>query len=416
MKHIVCLIFLIVAFKSITAQDNLPQRMSVSDAERITKEQNVTLKKGMNRVASAEGKYLSGVSPKMPELSLSYDFVPNGTGLSNFEERSLEINQEFEFPLKTVYKGEQLNSAIDILKAENDVEGLNVLSEVRKAYISLLARQSLVKVAEENLAVADEFRGKSTIRYNLGEATHLEKLTAEVQFAQAQNNLEVLKNQYRIAVTDLLYAMGVKKGYDNYEPVLTDSLVYLPYNGSLETVMEKTLKTNPVLYLSGLKRTGSQIGKKVAMSSYLPDFIVGYKTQAINGVNDYYGINLGISVPLWFLFDQKGKVREADAEIKISENESDETHLNVMSTARKAYINLKNSEKQILLFSNTLIPESEEIFRVANASYRIGEITYIEFLQAKQTLITTKESYISALRDYNLNLIELEKSIGRKLF
>ncbi len=87
-----------------------------------------------------------------------------------------------------------------------------------------------------------------------------------------------------------------------------------------------------------------------------------------------------------------------------------------MSTARKAYINLKNSEKQILLFSNTLIPESEEIFRVANASYRIGEITYIEFLQAKQTLITTKESYISALRDYNLNLIELEKSIGRKLF
>ena len=405
-----------IAFKSIMAQDNLPQRMSVSDAERITKEHNQTLKKGLNRITSAEGKLLSGVSPQMPEISLTYDFVPNGKGINSYEERSLEINQGIEFPLKTVYKGEQLSSAIDIIRAENDVEGLNILSEVRKAYVSLLARQYLMKIAEENLSVAEEFRNKSTIRYNVGEATHLEKLTAEVQYAQALNNIEVQKNQNRIAVTELLYEMGIKNAVGNYEPVLSDSLMYVPYSGSLETVMEKTLKTNPVLYLSELKKTGSQIGRKLAVSSYLPDFTVGYKTQAINGVNDYYGINLGISVPLWFLLDQRGKVKEANAEIKISENEYDETYLNVMSTARKAYINLKNSEKQILLFSNTLIPESEEIFRVANASYRIGDITYLEFLQAKQTLISTKESYVSALKEYNLNLIELEKSIGRKLF
>ncbi len=405
-----------IAFKSIMAQDNLPQRMSVSDAERITKEHNQTLKKGLNRITSAEGKLLSGVSPQMPEISLTYDFVPNGKGINSYEERSLEINQGIEFPLKTVYKGEQLSSAIDIIRAENDVEGLNILSEVRKAYVSLLARQYLMKIAEENLSVAEEFRNKSTIRYNVGEATHLEKLTAEVQYAQALNNIEVQKNQNRIAVTELLYEMGIKNAVGNYEPVLSDSLMYVPYSGSLETVMEKTLKTNPVLYLSELKKTGSQIGRKLAVSSYLPDFTVGYKTQAINGVNDYYGINLGISVPLWFLLDQRGKVKEANAEIKISENEYDETYLNVMSTARKAYINLKNSEKQILLFSNTLIPESEEIFRVANASYRIGDITYLEFLQAKQTLISTKESYVSALKEYNINLIELEKSIGRKLF
>jgi hypothetical protein len=31
-------------------------------------------------------------------------------------------------------------------------------------------------------------------------------------------------------------------------------------------------------------------------------------------------------------------------------------------------------------------------------------------------MITTKEGFVTALKDYNLNLIELEKSIGRKLF
>jgi len=416
MKHTICFILLIIALTKISAQENLPQRLSLSDAERIAKENNLTLKKGLNKISSAEGKYLSGISPQMPELSLSYDFVPTGTGLGNYEERSLELNQSIEFPLKTVYKGEQLSSAVDIVKAENEVASLNILSEVRKTYIILLEKQALIKVAEENTGVALEFKTKSTIRYNVGEATNLEKLTADVQYAQAINNLDVLRNQYKIALNDLLYSIGIKADKDNYNPVLTDSLTYIPFGENIESVMQKTISTNPILFLYELKKSNTQIGKKIAITSYLPDFTVGYKSQSINGVSDYYGINLGISVPLWFLFDQKGKMKEADAEIKISENEYDETHLNIISSARKAYINLKNSEKQITLFRNTLIPESEEIFRVANASYRIGEINYIEFLQAKQTMITTKEGFVTALKEYNLNLIELEKSIGRKLF
>jgi len=416
MKHIICLILIIFAYRNLQAQENLPQRISLLDAERIAKEYNPVFKKGQNRIISAEGKYLSGVSPQMPELSLSYDFVPKGKSLGNYEERSLELNQNIEFPLKTIYKGEQLNSAIDIVKAENEIEYLNILSEVRKSYISLLEKQALIKVAEENSSVTEEFKSKSTIRFNVGEATNLEKLTADVQYAQAVNNLDVLKNQYKIALNDLLNSIGIRNGNDNYNPVLTDSLTYFPIGENMESVIQKAIKSNSLLFLYEMKKFNALIGKKIAVSSYFPDFTVGYKSQSINGVNNYYGINLGISVPLWFLFDQKGKVKEADAEIKISENEYDEIHLNIISSAKKAFINLKNSEKQISLFKNTLIPESEEIYRIAYASYLIGEITYLEFLQAKQTMIATKENFVLALKEYNLNLIELEKSIGRKLF
>jgi outer membrane protein TolC len=416
MKYIICLLFIIFTFKIITAQNELPQRISMSDAEQIAKKYNLALKKGLNRIESAEGKYLSGVSPQMPEISLMYEFVPNGSGLSDYGERSLEINQGIEFPLKTVYKGNQLNNAIDIIKAENNAEVMSILGEVRKSYVVLLEKRALIKIAGENCAVAEEFKNKSTIRFNVGEAASLEKLTAEVQYAQSLNNLEVLKNQYKIALTDLLYCIGLKNGYENYNPGLSDSLVYVPFNESLESVIQKALKSNPALFLSELKKSNSQIGKKIAISSYLPDFVIGYKSQSIKGVYDFYGVNFGISFPLWFLFDQKGKVREADAEIKISEYAYDETYLSVISSARKAYINLKNSEKQIILFETTMIPESEEIYRVAGASYLTGDITYLEFLQAKQTLITTKEGFINALKDYNLNLIELEKAVGRKLF
>ncbi|MFA7361674.1 MAG: TolC family protein [Candidatus Kapaibacterium sp.] len=416
MKHILCLIFLIIAFKNTISQVELPQRISSADAELIAKEFNTVFKKGQNKVTSAEGKYLSGISPQMPELSLTYDFVPVGTGLGNYEERSIELNQSFEFPLKTVYKGEWLNGEIDIIVAENELDALNVLTEVRKAYIILLEKQSLIKIAEENSSVAEEFKTKSAVRFNLGEATNLEKLTADVQYAQAINNLEVLKNQYNIALHDLLTCIGIPHDNKSYNPVLTDSLKFKPFHESIESLLQKTAVSNPLLNLFGLKKSNSLINKKIAVSSYLPDFKVGYKSQSINGVNDFYGVNFGISVPLWFMFDQRGKVKEADAEIKINENEFDAVSLNVYSSVKKAYLNFKNSENQILLYMNTLSPEADEIFRVADAGFRIGDISYLEFLQAKQTMISIKEGYVSALKDYNLNLIELEKSIGSKLF
>jgi outer membrane protein, heavy metal efflux system len=416
MKHIICLIFLIFIINNIPAQDKLPQYLSLSAAEKIAKENNPVLKKGVNKIFSARGRYLSGISPQMPELSLSYDFVPVGSGLGNYEERSLELNQTIEFPLKTIYKSEQLNSAIDLVIAENEIEYLNVISDVRKAYIVVQEKQDLIKLAEENLFVAGEFKSKSNIRYNAGEATNLEKLTADVQYTQAINNLEVLKNNYKIALSDLFYSMGVKETDNIYNPVITDSLMYMSFDESLESVIDKSKKTNPSILHSEYKRNHSLIGKRIALSSYLPDFTVGYKRQSINGINNFYGVNFGISVPLWFIFDQRGKIEEANAEIKISENEFDETNNFVRNSVKKAYENLKNSGKQIQLYKNTLIPESEEIHRVADAGYQTGEITYLEYLQAKQILVSTKENYISALKEYNLNLIELEKAIGRKLF
>ncbi|MDD5361359.1 MAG: TolC family protein [Ignavibacteria bacterium] len=416
MKHIIYIIFLIFIVKNISAQDNLPQYLSLSAAEKIAKENNPVLKKGANRILSAKGRYFSGISPQMPELSLSYDFVPIGSGLQNYEERSIELNQAIEFPLKTIYRGEQLNSAIDLVKSENEIEYLNVISGVRKAYIEVQEKQVLIKLAEENLITAGEFKEKSGIRYNAGEATNLEKLTAEVQYTQAKNNLEILKNNYKIALSDLLYSMGIKEALKIYNPVITDTLTFLSFDESLESTMERTMNTNPLIRLAEHKTYYSQINKKAALSSYLPDFSIGYKRQSVNGINSYYGINFGISIPLWFVFEQRGKVEEANAEIKISENEYDETYNFIRNSVKKAYENQKNSEKQILLYKNTLIPESEEIHRIANAGYQTGEITYLEYLQAKQILVTTKESYISALKEYNLNLIELEKAIGRKLF
>jgi len=52
---------------------------------------------------------------------------------------------------------------------------------------------------------------KSEIRQNVGEGTNIERLTAKVQFSEAQNNLEIAKNELKTAFAELNYTLGYSK-------------------------------------------------------------------------------------------------------------------------------------------------------------------------------------------------------------
>jgi len=81
----------------------------------------------------------------------------------------------------------------------------------------------------------------------------------------------------------------------------------------------------------------------------------------------------------------------------------------------KAFTQFTNQQKQVQLYKTDLLPQSEEIYYVASKSYEAGEITYLEFLQAKQILINSKSNYLKTMLDYNLSLIELETAAGFEL-
>ena len=119
-----------------------------------------------------------------------------------------------------------------------------------------------------------------------------------------------------------------------------------------------------------------------------------------------------MSIPLWFMFDQKGQIQEATADIQVSSYELQCVKNTLTQSINSAYIDYLNDEKQLNLYQNELIPQAEEIFRTADLSYQAGEITYLEFLQAKFTTINTRINFIKSLFDYKEAIVNLEKSTG----
>ncbi len=388
------------------------EHLSLKAAIEIALQHNPEVVGARRGVDAAKGRFWRGISPPPASLSVGYDYIPTGSGLNDYGERFVGVSQSFDFPTTIALRGSFLSYETDAAEAGSQATSLSVAMQVKFAYYSVLASRQKFALSEENLTIADDFARKAEIRLNVGEGTNLEYLTARVQRTQAQNAVDVARNDLRVAASELTFALG---GDPGREFILTDSLTYRPYPLVMEALVEEAHQLNPHLQSASFRLNAASVNRTIAWSSILPSFSLSYSRQWQVGNPNLYGVAFGISLPIWFLLDQRGQVNEATAEHAKVESELTSTRNRVTLEVTNAYREFKNNERQVQLYNTDLLPQADEVYRAAAASYQAGEITYIEFLQARQTLISARSTYIDALYHYNTAIAQLEKAVGRQL-
>ena len=385
--------------------------LSLKEAIEIAIKNHPEIQKSKNSIEAAKGKYLRDVSLPPLSLSVSNEYIPNGTGISNYDERSLEISQGFEFPTVYFAKGSKANAEINSVSFGLEQSTNAIKTLVKRTYFTSLAKYQLFKVAEDNFNIATEFLKKATIRFQVGEGSNLELLTSKVQLSESKSFIETTKKEYKTALNEFNFSLG-NSILDLSDFKFLDSLDSKKYSFSIDELINKSLQFNPYLKKINFEVESSEINKQIAWMNLIPSFNVSYMFQKRENNPNYYGVKLGMNLPLWFMFEQNGQIQEANANHQINKFELQNVKNNIIQKINSAYIDFQYDEKQLSLYQSELIPQAEEIFRTADLSYQAGEITYLEFLQAKFTTINARISLIKSLFDYNEAIINLEESTG----
>ncbi|MCX6134818.1 MAG: TolC family protein [Ignavibacteriales bacterium] len=386
--------------------------LSLREAVSIAVEHNPQTHIGRRRIDAQRGQYWRSLALPPPSISVNYAFIPVGAGLDQFSERTIEFAQAFDFPTTIALRGSLASSEFRVAQIEYSATELETIAQVKRAYHRVLAKQQKLFLAKEYLTLAEDFAAKSSARRKAGEGTHLEQLTASVQRSQAHNAVESATNEFRIAKDELELILGERDGPIQHEHILTDSMTYSPETNTLEQYFAMAKASNTQLRTNDLRRDIASTGYSLAWSALLPSFSASYFRQKRDGVSGLYGVSLGMSVPLWFMFDQRGQIQTASAEVSIAERQSRFSQDSVLIVVRSSYYEKLNSERQLRLYRTEILPESDEILRVAKASYAVGEITYLEFLQAQQATLQARSTYIDVLLSYNVACTRLEQIVG----
>jgi outer membrane protein TolC len=282
-----------------------------------------------------------------------------------------------------------------------------IINSVKKSFYTVLLMEALVKVANQNLNVAQANLDNVTAMFRQGMVSEFDYLRSEVQVANVQpyvirseNNLELSKNQLKNLMTlDLNKPIKVI-GEVSFEEIPPDTI---------DTYSSTAIDNNPLI--NQLKVQSSLLEKNITIqrADYFPtlSFFGQYQFQSQDNTfnfSDYYWaqtffIGLQLSYTLFDGFSRSSRVEQAIIEkqkVDLSRMKYEEA---LKIQILQAKMNMDEAKKRIFAQEKS-VQQAEKALRIAQSRYKNGVGTQLEQIDTQTALILAQTNRIQAAYDY----------------
>ncbi len=361
-------------------------------------------------------KMLKGTSTDIGKTSIS---LMHGQYNSLNVDNNISINQSIPFPTVFSSQAKLNNALVKGSELKRQVTQNELVSQVRSGYYYLQYLQSEQKLLNTQDSIYSAFLKASEIRLKTGESNLLEKTTAETQLMEVKNLLAQNASDIRIYQLQLQTLVNSKSIVMINNETVSKLDLNLPSDSS-------AFNQNPALAYLKQQIEVSNKQKKVEAAKVLPDFNIGYFNQSligyqnINGSDQYFsgskrftGIQVGVSIPLWFV-PSAARVKAAGVNQQVVQTNFEQYQVNIQGQydqATQAFLKNKNT---IVYYENSALPNADLLIKQADKAFKSGEIGYVEYLQGLKNALSIKSNYLRSLNQYNQSIITLEFLTGKK--
>jgi outer membrane protein TolC len=349
-------------------------------------------------------------------------FIPGGRP----QRMAIDFTKDYQFSLNftlPLFTGGRLTSGYRSAKLnylssqESSRQTTNeTIFNVKRGYYNYLLAKQLVGVTEEALNLAEKTLQNVKNMYEVGMASRLDLLRAEVRLANLKPPLIQARNNVAVAELSLKTLLGL----DVVQPVeVTGEMTYTPVDINLEESLAKAVLNRPEL--SQLQYQKQMAGEmiKIAKADYLPTIALSgnYNTWADrfafgkNNWQSFYAFNLVLSIPLFNGLQTPAKVAESQALIREIDFTEKGLVNNIKFEVQAAYLTLNNAQEAFLSQEKN-IDAAQESVRVAELNYGEGLITITDLGAAQVALSEARINYLRAIYEYTVSLAQLEKAVG----
>ena len=384
--------------------------LTVKDALNFALQNNPELNRVEEQIRIQESDLGLSWGIESPELY----YFKEGINGNSFSEKRYGISQSMQFPLTGYYQNRRAKSDVQRVEKLYEAELIRLRAEVKKAYTELAFSIKKIGLIERRMGLARELREIAQARLEAGESTELDLIQADIQYTQAQNDFreaEQMKNEARYA---LFRVIGLDSEQQKYGVSFPDTLSYFDADISQKNVLQG-LEEIPEIQSFQKNVESANRGVKVAKSNYLPDLRADYYRQDFGSGFEFDGFEIGVSVPLWFGLNQSNRVKQAKAVQRQAEWTVSEATLKVKERAENAWHRYETSRNTIISYREVIQSRATNLLELTREGYRLGELELLRVLEAQRTFLSAEEKYYQSLRNYYLQLIELERYLPNEL-
>jgi outer membrane protein len=290
--------------------------------------------------------------------------------------------------------------------------------QVKQAFYGYLLAREFVKVAEESLSLAEGFLKNVRNLYDVGMASKLDLLQAEVRLANLKPQAIRAKNSLDVSLLGLKTAVGI----DLDTPVrIEGELAFAPLEADAENSVAEALARRPEIL--GLDYQSRMAGEmlRMARADHLPTLAIGgaYNLWADRfnfnrGTwQNYYSINLVLNFPLFNGLKTQARIAQSKAALRELEWNRKGLTETVKFEVRQAVLNYEQARETLVSLEKN-VEQALEAVRIAELNYAEGLATNLDVMTTQLALTQARVNYSQALYDCVISLAQLEKAVGRE--
>ena len=389
------------------------QLLTIRDAVDQAIQNNAKINQMRSELNQKKEEWRTQTGISAPEFSYMKEGI-NPKADQPFQEKRMTVSQSIDFPLTTSYRLKAIREEEKAMEFSIQEEERKVKAGVKARYIEVMYALHLQKLRDQQLKLATELYNAVFTRFETGMGNGMDLTKAELQVAESNNDIDDARRQLHQARYSLFMLMGLPPENQKYTIEFMDTLKNKDVEISQITAL--SVLTEQPAYQSSVKELDAAgYFLKEAKSNILPDIRFNlYKQDYGTGYN-FNGFELGLSFPIWYPLEQKGRIRMNLARQEEILWKQKEIRSGVKEQIEHAWHSYEVSRTTIKRYDETIRSKAEKLQSLTLSAYRLGEVDLLNLILAQQIYLNSQQRYLSALRDYYIQLVELERFLNLEL-
>jgi len=402
------------------AQNTLPDRVTLDQAVHEAVEKNLGLLAERYNLTIAEARIVTARLRPNPVLSIEGDHLDLlGTGYNKINNAGPS-----EYSVRTDFlweRGGKRRSRVEVAEQARAVAQLQLLNatrtlvlDVQNAFVEVLLAKATLALAQENQAAFKRTVQVNTERVRAGDLSQVE--LTRTKLAELQFNNAVLQAQakLRIARQRLQFLIGRTVPSEPFDVVGELRREPLPF--SLDELQQQALGRRPD-YLALQRdqaRSIAEVRSQIAQGKV--DYTIGAEWRRQDGLAGR-GNSLGIffSVPLPVFNRNQGEIERARQEQRQIEARLRALEAEIRNQLAASWQQYDTARALLAQIEADMLKQAQQVLQTMEYSYRAGQASFVEFLDARRAFNETMQSYNEARAEYARSLFLIDSITGKEI-
>ncbi len=396
-------------------QDDEP--LTIAEAVAQALEKNLDLIAERYNLPIAEARLITARVRPNPVFSLGGDHLDLlGTGYNDVNRAGpAEYSMRTDFLFE---RGEKRRRRIELAQAGKRVTELQLLNAIRSvvlgaqtAFVDVLQAKEDLALASDTLSTFEEIVRINTSRVKSGDLAEVELIRSQVAQLQFENRVRQAELQLQTSRAQLQVILGRKRGdlsVDAVGDMRRELIPVLP-----DGLRARAFSQRPDLLAQQQNHVRSQAELRLQLAHGRVDYSFGteYRRQeGLAGRGSSLGIFFQTNLPVFNR--NQGEIERARQEELQAEARIRALEATIDNEVEVAYLRYRNAMTTLSRIEDSMLAKAKDMRQISEYSYRRGEATFLEFLDAQRAYNETMQAYNQARADFARSLYGIDAAIG----